>query len=80
MHMAGQQWQIEVDRSACMGSGVCVGVSSGHFILVDRRSSPKAGTVAPDETVLDAAESCPVEAILVRAADTNQVLAPAQDQ
>jgi ferredoxin len=74
--MTEQQWRVTVDRGTCIGSGVCIGTAAVHFSLVGERSQPAAELIAPDEAVLDAAESCPVEAILVRAADTGEVLAP----
>ncbi|MBF6126084.1 ferredoxin [Nocardia brasiliensis] len=74
--MTEQKWQITVDREQCLGSGMCVGMAPEHFTLVDGRSSPIAETVAPDEFVVDAAESCPIEAIRVLAAGTGEVIAP----
>lgn len=76
--MAEQKWRIEVDRGACLGSGMCTGLAPEHFTLVDGRSSPIAEVVQPDDLLIDAAESCPIEAILVRAADTGEVLSPEQ--
>ncbi|MFI9503520.1 ferredoxin [Nocardia sp. NPDC052566] len=73
-----EQWRVTVDRDVCMGSGVCLGMAPEHFGFVDQRSSPKAELVEPDERVIDAAESCPIEAILVRAASTGEILAPEQ--
>ncbi|QIS08713.1 MULTISPECIES: ferredoxin [Nocardia] len=74
--MTQQQWRIEVDRGTCIGSGMCTGIAPDHFTLVDGRSAPISQT--PDDAVLDAAESCPVEAILVRAAESGAILAPQQ--
>ncbi|WP_378731357.1 ferredoxin [Nocardia brasiliensis] len=74
--MAEQHWRIEVDRSTCLGSGMCTGLAPEHFTLIDGRSSPTAEIVTPDDLVIDAADSCPVEAILVRAADTGEIIAP----
>ncbi|WP_067895718.1 ferredoxin [Nocardia vaccinii] len=72
------QWRISVDRETCIGSGMCTGTAAAHFTLVNGYSSPVAESADPDESILDAAESCPVEAILVRAADSGKVLAPEQ--
>jgi ferredoxin len=76
--MAEEKWRIGVDRRTCIGSGLCIGLTPDHFEFVDGRSSPTAEVVAPDDVVLDAAEFCPVEAILVRAEHTGTVLAPQQ--
>lgn len=73
-----EQWHVTVDRGTCIGSGVCTGTATGHFTLVNERSHPAAEFIDPDDAVLDAAESCPVEAILVRAAESGEVLAPEQ--
>jgi ferredoxin len=58
-------WKVTVDRDACIGSGICVGTAPDHFRLDDSRSRPVAEVVGPDEILLDAAESCPSEAITV---------------
>jgi len=70
-------WNVEVDSSACIGSGMCAGIAPAHFELVGHRSRPVRTPVAADEPVLDAAENCPVEAIVVRDGLTGAVLAPA---
>ena len=58
-------WNIDVSP-ACIGSGVCAGTAPQHFAIgPDGRSRPLAAPVEPDEAVLDAAASCPMEAIAV---------------
>ncbi|MBT2211257.1 ferredoxin [Actinomadura sp. NEAU-AAG7] len=74
--MDDEQWRVQVDRRTCIGSGLCTAIAEGHFTLDEGRSRPTAEVIAPEEAVLDAAEFCPVEAILVRAAGTRTVLAP----
>ncbi|WP_433655663.1 ferredoxin [Nocardia sp. CA-128927] len=76
--MAEQHWRIEVDRGTCLGSGMCTGLAPEHFTLVDGRSSPIAEVVVPDDLLTDAAESCPIEAILIRSAETGEILSPEQ--
>ncbi|GAA1198931.1 hypothetical protein GCM10009654_64460 [Streptomyces hebeiensis] len=58
-------WRLAVDAQRCMGSGICAGVAPDHFVLDDDTSRPVAGSTAPDELVLDAADSCPAMAIAV---------------
>ncbi|MFC4564161.1 ferredoxin [Nocardiopsis mangrovi] len=60
-------WNVRVDGSMCIGSGMCVGAAPGHFAFDDDTglSEAVAESVEPDDAVLDAAESCPVEAIMV---------------
>jgi ferredoxin len=45
---------------------MCVGIAPHHFRLDDNRSRPVNELTEPDENVIDAAESCPTESILVR--------------
>lgn len=73
----GQRWRVEVDSSICIGSGMCVAIAPEHFRFVGSRSQPVCELVEPDDdAVLDASESCPVEAIRVRDEGTGRVLAP----
>ena len=63
-------WKLTVS-SDCIGSGVCAGTAPRHFTIgPDGRSRPSASPVKPDEIVLGAAASCPMEAIAVTDADT----------
>jgi ferredoxin len=64
--MSDPRWRIAVDHSRCIGSGVCVGTSPAHFELEQGRSWPVDELVEPDDAVLDAADTCPTEAISVR--------------
>jgi ferredoxin len=70
-------WRLSVDSGLCMGTGVCAGTAPRHFTLVDGVSTPLTEVVEPDDAVVDAAESCPMEAITVREAATKQIIAPA---
>ncbi|MCP2165125.1 ferredoxin [Goodfellowiella coeruleoviolacea] len=76
--MTEGRWRVEVDGATCIGSGLCVGTAPDHFELVKDTSHPINELVEPAEAVRDAAESCPVEAILVRNAATGEVVAPEQ--
>lgn len=58
-------WRVFVDPTRCIGSGICAGAAPAHFLLVDGLSRPLAERIAPADEVLDAAESCPMEAIIV---------------
>ncbi|MQY04665.1 ferredoxin [Actinomadura macrotermitis] len=74
--MDGRRWRVQVDRRTCIGSGLCTAIAEEHFALVEGRSRPAAEVIEPDDAVIDAADFCPVEAILVRTTDTRTVLAP----
>jgi ferredoxin len=69
-------WKIEVDRNTCIGSAVCAGTSPSRFTIVGDRAQPVDAEVEPDEDVLAAAESCPMEAIRVVEQATGKVLVP----
>jgi ferredoxin len=59
------RWRLEVDQQTCIGSGLCAGTSPDYFELGDTAARPIAEKVDPEDSVVDAAESCPVEAIKV---------------
>ncbi|WP_412539333.1 ferredoxin [Longispora sp. K20-0274] len=61
--MSGQ-WQVSVDRFGCIGSGMCA-ASAAEFFELDTSGKSRALSekIDPDDRVLDAAVSCPVEAI-----------------
>lgn len=69
-------WLIDVDGQTCIGSGICAGTAPDDFELVDGVARAKRGEVEQSEAVVDAAESCPVEAILVKDAVNGEVVAP----
>jgi ferredoxin len=69
-------WRLEVDREKCIGSGICVGMAPRYFSLVSGASMPATGTLPPDEAMIDAADTCPVEAISVYDAANDRLLAP----
>lgn len=63
-----EPWTVKVDAGVCRGSGTCEGLASRHFAL-DRQTHKVVvlDETAPagDSSVLDAAMSCPLEAISV---------------
>lgn len=77
MHVG--QWLVEVDKEACIGSGVCASSVPGHFQVVDGKSRPIESEVAPDEELIDVAELCPMAAIHVVDRVTGAELAPEPD-
>ena len=74
--MTDTRWRITVDHDTCIGSAVCAGTLPNRFKIVADKSVPVESEIEPDEDVLGAAESCPMEAILVVDAGTGTVLAP----
>ena len=74
--MEEPSWHVEVDRATCMGTGTCTVIAARHFALVDGRAEVTDSTVSPDDVIIDAADSCPSEAILVRDARSGKLIAP----
>ncbi|MER5711695.1 ferredoxin [Streptomyces sp. NPDC002122] len=76
----GDRWHVEVDRSVCIGSGMCVNHAPASFRLdTARQSHPVEAEVDAGETVLAAAEGCPVEAILIALADGGEPVFPPEE-
>lgn len=70
-----ERWKVTVDRDVCVGSGVCAAAAREHFRLEEGKSRPINDVIDPDEVALDAAGTCPSEAIAVYDAAGRQ-LAP----
>jgi ferredoxin len=66
--------KVRVDRDLCIGAGNCVAAAPTVFKL-DKNN--KAVVLEPEsvdeDTLMDAAESCPVDAIIVEDDDGNQL-------
>ncbi|MFD3660658.1 ferredoxin [Streptomyces sp. NPDC058659] len=76
----GDRWHVEVDRSVCIGSGMCVNHAPTAFRLdTARQSHPVEPEVDAGETLLAAAEGCPVEAILIALADGGEPVFPPEE-
>jgi ferredoxin len=66
--------KIEVDREACIGAAPCVAVAPGVFKLDDENRAVVLDASAADaETILLAAQSCPVQAVTLFDEDGNQI-------
>ncbi|MFH9132648.1 MULTISPECIES: ferredoxin [unclassified Streptomyces] len=76
----GDRWHVEVDRSVCIGSGMCVNHAGDAFHLDSaRQSHPTAEDRDAGEEVLAAAEGCPVEAITLTLAGSGEVVFPPEE-
>ncbi|MWA16132.1 ferredoxin [Streptomyces sp. BA2] len=76
-----EDWQLDVESRLCIGSGVCASAAPHHFTLDStRRSRPTAAHVTPDDRVLNAAFTCPVEAISVVERSTGLTLFPEEEE
>lgn len=66
--------KVEVDRDVCIGAAPCVTVAPGVFQLDDENKAYVVDQNGADaETILLAAQSCPVQAIKVFDEDGNQI-------
>ncbi|HEX3780247.1 MAG TPA: ferredoxin [Pseudonocardiaceae bacterium] len=74
--MTEERWRISVDESLCIGSAVCAGTVPSRFRIEGGHAVPVHEVIEPDDGVLGAAESCPMEAIRIVRVGTDEVLAP----
>jgi ferredoxin len=70
------RWNLEIDHSRCVGSGMCAGVAPAYFTIETEKSRPVSTTVEADDAVMAAAECCPMEAITVTDVDSGKCLFP----
>ncbi|GAU69367.1 putative 3Fe-4S ferredoxin [Streptomyces sp. NBRC 110611] len=74
------RWRVAVDRRVCIGSGMCVAMAPDGFRLGPaRQSHPTATETDAAESLLAAAEGCPVEAIALTAADSGAAVFPPEE-
>ena len=68
--------KIEINREICIGCGTCASIAPETFeIDAEGKSTVKNPKGNNDETILDAAKSCPVGAITVKD-DSGKVIWP----
>ena len=69
--------KITVDEDECVGDGVCCEEAPNTFELNDdAKAVLKDGPHDDEDTIIEAAQSCPTDAIKVEDADTGEVLVP----
>jgi ferredoxin len=69
--------RVRVDHTVCVGNAMCTAIAPGVFTLNDDRQSQVVDPAGEtEEKILEAAENCPVGAILVENADTGERLFP----
>lgn len=66
---------MKIDRSLCIGAATCVAIAPKAWSLDDEAKAIILDTAdqETDETLLDAAKSCPVMAIIITNQDGKQV-------
>lgn len=70
-------WAVEVDQNVCIGAAPCTAMAAQSFALDDAGKAAILATIDQDdqETILNAARSCPVAAIIIKDA-TGKVIFP----
>lgn len=72
-------WKATVDQRVCVRTGLCAATAPGAFDLDERgRGRATADVLPATQTLRDAAESCPVEAILLDDAASGERVFPPQ--
>jgi len=66
--------KVRVDRDLCVGLGNCVAFAPTVFVLDKEKKAVVLDIASVDEkTLLEAAESCPEQAIIVEDDEGNQL-------
>jgi ferredoxin len=76
----GDRWHVEVDRSVCIGSSQCVNLAPNAFRLdAAMQSHPVDPETDANEKTLEAAEGCPVEAIMITLLGSGEPVFPPEE-
>ncbi|OGI21830.1 MAG: hypothetical protein A2808_02705, partial [Candidatus Moranbacteria bacterium RIFCSPHIGHO2_01_FULL_55_24] len=61
-------WTVHVDHNVCIGAAPCTAMAPNTFALDDTGKAAILATADQDdqETILNAARSCPVSAIIIK--------------
>ena len=69
--------KITIDRDECIGDGLCVNEAPETFEMDDdSKAITLEGSTESRDTIIEAARSCPVDAIKIVDADSGEQLAP----
>ena len=72
-----RQLRITVDHDVCVGNDLCTNIATNVFALNEDIQSEVVNPEGDsEEKVLEAAENCPVSAIMVEDAETGETLFP----
>ena len=71
------KYKIEIDRDACVGDGLCVDEEPDTFEMDDEDIAVVINQEGDDpEAILDAAQACPSDAIILHDAETGAKVWP----
>jgi ferredoxin len=71
------KYKIEIDRDACVGDGLCVDEAPDTFEMDDEDIAVVINPAGDDsEAILDAAQACPSDAIILHDAETGAKVWP----
>ena len=72
-----EKLKVRIDRDECIGDGLCADEAPATFEMDDdAKACVKEDSTDSRETILDAARSCPTDAISVEDKDTGEKLHP----
>jgi ferredoxin len=73
-----KRYEVEVRPEVCTATQMCVSIDPDTFVFDGDRGVSRArqSPVDASDDVLEAAETCPVEAIVVRDAESGEQLFP----
>lgn len=71
------KYKIEVDRDLCIGDGACVGEAPNTFEMDEENIAiVKSEDGDSDDVILQAAQVCPVDAIILTDKETGEKVWP----
>jgi ferredoxin len=71
------KYKIKIDRDLCIGDGACVGEAPNALEMDDENIAiVKDGDANSPDEILQAAQVCPVDAIILTDADTGEQVWP----
>lgn len=73
-----KKYKVKILRDVCIGAANCVAVAPEAFELDEKQIAvlKESWKDTPDEKLLEAAESCPVAAIIIEDENGNQIFPP----
>lgn len=69
-------WDVVVDKDTCIGCQTCAEAAPNSYKMRDDDLAEFIGLGDSDEAIMEAAQSCPVDAIRVTDKSTGQQLWP----